>query len=70
MFAAASWREFAYFRILKLPETSTIYDFMLLTLRLKDLIATFNWDRSCSERSCETIAMLLRCLNSRSFMGV
>ena len=44
MFAAASWREFAYFRILKLPETSTIYDFMLLTLRLKDLIATFNWD--------------------------
>ena len=27
-----------------LPDTPTIYDFLILSLRRKDLIATFNWD--------------------------
>jgi len=33
-----------YFRTLKLPDTPTIYDYMLMALRSKDQIATFNWD--------------------------
>jgi hypothetical protein len=35
---------FDYFSSLRLPETPTIYDYLLLALRPKDLIATFNWD--------------------------
>jgi hypothetical protein len=33
-----------YFRSLKLPPYPTIYDHLVLSLRKKDLIATFNWD--------------------------
>ncbi|QHC84730.1 hypothetical protein AS589_08000 [Empedobacter brevis] len=33
-----------YFGDMKLPEEPTIYDYMVLALRGKDLIATFNWD--------------------------
>ncbi|MEQ1837382.1 MAG: hypothetical protein ABL858_03425 [Candidatus Nitrotoga sp.] len=33
-----------YFSQLVLPETATAYDYLLLSLRPKDLIATFNWD--------------------------
>lgn len=33
-----------YFGDMKLPEGPTIYDYMILALRGKDLIATFNWD--------------------------
>lgn len=33
-----------YFSSLKLPDVPTIYDYLLLSLRSKDLIATFNWD--------------------------
>ena len=33
-----------YFSALKLPEVPTIYDYLVLSLRDKDLIATFNWD--------------------------
>lgn len=33
-----------YFGEMKLPEEPTIYDYMVLALRSKDLIATFNWD--------------------------
>ncbi|MBA7519661.1 hypothetical protein ES705_11741 [subsurface metagenome] len=33
-----------YFDSLILPETTTIYDYLVLSLRRKDLIATFNWD--------------------------
>jgi hypothetical protein len=33
-----------YFRDLRLPDTPTIYDYLLLSLRPKDMIATFNWD--------------------------
>lgn len=33
-----------YFNQLELPDTPTIYDHLVLSLREKDLIATFNWD--------------------------
>lgn len=33
-----------YFQDMKLPEEPTIYDHLVLSLRNKDLIATFNWD--------------------------
>jgi hypothetical protein len=33
-----------YFSALKLPETATIYDRLLLSLREKDAVLTFNWD--------------------------
>jgi hypothetical protein len=34
----------SYFRSMELPKEPTIYDYMVLALRGKDLIATFNWD--------------------------
>ncbi len=34
----------AYFASLKLPDEPTLYDHLVLSLRPKDLIATFNWD--------------------------
>ena len=33
-----------YFARLELPDDATLYDYLLLSLREKDLIATFNWD--------------------------
>lgn len=33
-----------YFGNMELPDTPTIYDYLVLSLREKDLIATFNWD--------------------------
>jgi hypothetical protein len=43
---------FSYFASLELPEEPTFYDRMLLSLRPKDVIATFNWDpflwKACS----------------------
>ena len=33
-----------YFSAMRLPANATIYDLLLLSLREKDLIATFNWD--------------------------
>lgn len=35
---------FDYFARLELPEHPTLYDHLVLSLRPKDLIATFNWD--------------------------
>lgn len=35
---------YRYFRGMELPEHPTIYDHLVLSLREKDLIATFNWD--------------------------
>jgi hypothetical protein len=37
-------RVYQYFSTLRLPEKPTIYDYLVLSLRKKDLIATFNWD--------------------------
>jgi hypothetical protein len=33
-----------YFLDMELPDTPTIYDYLVLGLRKKDIIATFNWD--------------------------
>lgn len=33
-----------YFSRLRIPDDPNIYDFLLLSLRSKDLVATFNWD--------------------------
>ena len=33
-----------YFSSLTLPSTPTIYDYLVMALRPKDLVATFNWD--------------------------
>lgn len=33
-----------YFSSLELPPSPTIYDYLVLSLRKKDVIATFNWD--------------------------
>lgn len=35
---------FDYFSTLRLPDTPTIYDYLVLSLRKEDYIATFNWD--------------------------
>lgn len=35
---------FGYFEALSLPNEPTLYDHLLLSLREKDVIATFNWD--------------------------
>ncbi|MFW6016411.1 MAG: hypothetical protein ACOCRK_08220 [bacterium] len=37
-------RVYDYFCELRLPENPTIYDYLILSLREKDAIATFNWD--------------------------
>jgi hypothetical protein len=33
-----------YFELMELPEAPTLYDYLLLSLREKDSIASFNWD--------------------------
>lgn len=33
-----------YFERIKIPENANFYDYLLLSLRDKDLVATFNWD--------------------------
>lgn len=35
---------YTYFDEMELPETPTIYDHLILSLRDKDVVATFNWD--------------------------
>ena len=37
-------RVYYYFKDMKLPNEPTIYDYLVLSLRPRDLIATFNWD--------------------------
>ena len=37
-------RVYEYFAALKLPDTPTLYDHLILSLRPKDVVATFNWD--------------------------
>jgi hypothetical protein len=56
---------FAYFADLQLPDTPTLYDALVLSLRQKDVIATFNWDpfliQACqrSARVTESLPCLL-----------
>ncbi len=33
-----------YFKKIKIPKEPTIYDYLFLSLRKKDIVATFNWD--------------------------
>lgn len=42
--SAMESRIFDYFSSLRLPTEPTIYDYLVLSLRKKDVIATFNWD--------------------------
>jgi hypothetical protein len=37
-------RVYAYFKDMRLPNEPTIYDYLILALRSRDVIATFNWD--------------------------
>jgi hypothetical protein len=37
-------RVYSYFAEMELPDEPTLYDFLVLSLRPKDLIASFNWD--------------------------
>ena len=37
-------RLYHYFKNLELPDSPTVYDFLILSLTKKDVIATFNWD--------------------------
>ena len=37
-------RVYSYFSDMKLPDEPTIYDYLILALTAKDIIATFNWD--------------------------
>jgi len=38
-----------YFEYMQLPDEPTIYDYLILSLRNKDIIATFNWDPLLSQ---------------------
>lgn len=38
------YKIYCYFSALELPENPTLYDYLLLGLRSKDVVATFNWD--------------------------
>ena len=35
---------YEYFYDMEIPDKPTLYDYLILSLRKKDLIATFNWD--------------------------
>ena len=41
-----------YFKEMKLPDEPTIYDYLILSLRSKDCIATFNWDPFLYQAYC------------------
>ena len=56
---------YAYFDALALPTQATIYDALILSLRRKDVIATFNWDPfliQALRRNCRLAASLPRLL--------
>jgi len=42
----------SYFKDMKLPNEATLYDYLVLSLRPRDLIATFNWDPFLFEAFC------------------
>jgi len=45
-------RVYDYFKEMKLPNEATIYDYLVLSLRPRDLIATFNWDPFLYQAYC------------------
>jgi hypothetical protein len=56
---------FNYFAELRLPSEPTIYDHLVLSLRPKDLVATFNWDPFLIQavRRCRPLAPPPSCLH-------
>jgi len=52
-----------YFGSLALPSTPTIYDYLIVALRPKDLIATFNWDPFLYQAFCRNRKMGGVCLS-------
>jgi hypothetical protein len=45
-------RVYSYFSEMQLPDEATIYDYLVLSLRPRDLIATFNWDPFLYQAFC------------------
>jgi hypothetical protein len=45
-------RVYNYFSDMSLPDEATIYDYLVLSLRPRDLIATFNWDPFLYQAFC------------------
>jgi hypothetical protein len=45
-------RVYEYFNGMKLPNEATIYDYLVLSLRPRDLIASFNWDPFLYQAFC------------------
>jgi len=62
-----------YFQQLELPDTITIYDYLVLTLREKDVIATFNWDPflwlACARNHARTKLPITLFLHGCSIIG-
>jgi hypothetical protein len=54
----------AYFAVLQLPEQPSLYDHLVLSLREKDFIATFNWDPLLWQalRRCRKFAPVPQCV--------
>lgn len=50
---------YEYFECLELPDEPTLYDHLVLSLRAKDVVATFNWDPSCGKPAIETVDSLM-----------
>jgi len=48
-------RVYDYFKDMKLPDEPTIYDYLVLSLRPRDLIATFNWDPFLYQAYCRNV---------------
>jgi hypothetical protein len=57
LMAAVNERIGEFFWSLRLPEHPTIYDVLVLSLRPKDIIATFNWDPLLYIACLETIRL-------------
>ncbi|MHB8259677.1 MAG: SIR2 family protein [Bacteroidia bacterium] len=45
-------RVYDYFKDMQLPDEATLYDYLVLSLRPRDLIATFNWDPFLFQAFC------------------
>lgn len=45
-------RVYNYFKDMKLPDEATIYDYLVLSLRPRDLIISFNWDPFLYQAFC------------------
>jgi len=57
----------SYFASMKLPPHPTLYDHLLMSLRPRDVVATFNWDPFLAE-ACERVASRGVALPSVAFL--